>query len=577
MNDHKNVNFDNIKPKLIFSSKATNIQIKEELSILEDSMTIKVLETGKNKTILISALILSILLFSIYIIFGLTIQSAENSFKYGTIERAPTRGKIIDRNNHIISATIDTKDLYLDPKKVLNVPKVLNQLNILFPEKKDLLIKFLKHNKYKLVEKHLTENQEFEIKKLGEPGLIIESSTRRIYPQSNLFSQITGFLSKHGKPMSKIEKQFNNKLSKGKDIFLTLDIKLQNIMKEEISIGLKKFNAKNAGGLIMDVDTGDILSMVSLPDYDPNYPSQIKPFTENNIITSARYEMGSTLKTFNIAMTLKNKTVSSDELFDISEPYKLTDKYLVHDISRISEPVNLTTIFKQSSNIGAVKIYERNGREKQKNFFKLVGLTDHTEVRGVQTIRNKFPKNWNETKAKSISFGYAASITPISLASSFSTLINGGYKLKPNIILEKEKKKDLNNREKIISNELSSSIVNLLHEVVKDGTAKNAKVLGIEVGGKTGTARKSINGHYNDQKIITSFIGFFPIERPKYLSLIIFDEPRINKEESDINLYGGNTAAPIFSKIVERSSSILKIWPKKQDSKYQFSEAPNKD
>ena len=546
------IKYDNINPIKYFSIKSRLIDLNDDKKIIQNDQVSEIVKLGKKRLTSLSLIILFLMIFGIYKSFTYSTKNylftviPENKTKF-------SRGMILDRNNNIISASIPSKDLYLKPSKIINKKKLKEKINFIIPNIKIVTLeKIIKNGKYRLIKKHISKTEESEILKMGEPALIFQNNEKRVYPQNNLFSQITGFVSKHNVAKSKLELSQNKILEGGKDVKLTVDLKLQTIFYEELSKGLDIFNAKAAAALMMDVNTGEILTMMSIPDYNPNFPSRISPYSEINLITSARYEMGSTLKTFNIAMALENNLGIKKEFFDVSNPYELTENYLVNDIIKLVEPASLNDIFINSSNIGSIKIFDKVGVSKQKKFFSKIKIDRDLKIDGLKIIKNKLPINWNQLSGKSLSFGYGASLTPISLVSAYATLVNGGYYIKPKII------KDLEiDRQKILSNNLSNEIRELLNDVVLYGSGKRANVKGIEIGGKTGTARKTNNKNYND-KVITSFVGIFPINKPKFIMFILFDEP---KHEANLNYYGGNTAAPIFSNILRRIAVDIKIYP----------------
>jgi cell division protein FtsI (penicillin-binding protein 3) len=556
MSDKKKLFYENIIPRKVFSNKKKNITLTDASALILSNKNQIFLEKGKNKFFIF---FLSILTFFFIVIFNLYSLSLNNSPKnVSSFNKNPylKRGKIIDRNEKIISATISTLDLYIDPIKIINFENTNKILKKIFPQKADVFFTnlFIK-NKYRLISTHLTKDQEYEIKKLGEPGLVFHKSEKRVYPHNNLFSQITGFMSRHQKPQSKLEKNYDYLLSQGKNLKLTVNSKIQNIVYQEIKQGMEKYNSKTSLGLLMDVTNGEIISMVSLPDFNPNHPSKIKAYTENNLVTNARFEMGSTLKMFNAAMAIENNSINKSDLFDVSEDYKLTNTYLVKDHKKITKPINFNEVFIESSNIGSIKVLEKTGVEKQKKFFYNLGFNERVILKGLSSIENNLPNDseWDDVRSKSISYGYGISITPLSLVKIFSSLVNGGYKINPTIIFDEELYK-----ERVLKKETSDEINNLLYEIVDLGTGKKASIKGLKIGGKTGTARKSKDKEgYYDNKIVTSFIGVFPVENPKYILFILFDDPK--NENSLLEYYGGNTAAPIFSKIVEKISPILML------------------
>ena len=545
MNDNSEILYDNIVPrKFDTKNNGKKIYLRDEQQIISNSLIKGIIKSSKNKLLFIIIIIFSITFFALYKAFMYSIKDL-NIIKINQ-DLKQNRGLIVDRQENIISASIPAKDLYFDPRKFINPENSISKLKKIFPGRDFSNFKTIKN--YRLIKKYISRSEEIEIKKIGEPGLVIEKTSRRVYPQNNLFSHITGFLSKHGEAQSKVEKNFDDYLSKGHDLKLTLDLKVQNILHEELYKGMKEFRSKSAAGIVIDVNNGEILSLVSLPDYNPNYPGMIQPYTENNLITAARYEMGSTLKTFTVAAAIHSDIDVNETFFDIAEPYYIAKKE-IKDLVKFDIPQNISQIFINSSNIGSIKLFEYTGLENQKNFYELVGLRETLKVKGLRSINNKFPISWDENSGKSLSFGYGASITPISLVRSFSTLVNGGYKINPTIIETKDLSKT-----KILNGELSDKLNKLLFDVVELGTGGKAKVQKVQIGGKTGTARKIKDGIYS-KDVITSFVGVFPIPKPKYLVFILFDEPRSGNPNH--NFYGGNTAAPIFSKVVSRIYPIL--------------------
>ncbi len=546
MNEKNKIFFDNIAPKYLDTAKARKIFIHDENHIISNERIKKIIKASKVKLFFIIFTVLAITFFASFKAFMYTIVDFPNSRVVKN--QKENRGLIFDRNENIISASIPAKDLYLDPRKFLTPQKSKSKLQKIFPKKDFSKLETI--NNYRLIKKYISKFEEIEIRKIGEPGFVIEQTSRRVYPQNNLFSHITGFLSKHGEAQSKLEKSFDNYLSEGNNLKLTLDLKVQNIVHEEMTRGMRKFRSNSAASIIMNVNNGEILSLVSLPDYNPNHPGLIRPFTENNLITSARYEMGSTLKTFTVATAINAKVDINKTFFDITKPYYIS-KNQIKDVIKFNKPQNISNIFINSSNIGSIKVFDLIGLENQKKFFDSVGLNEMTTVDGLKSINNKFPNIWDNNSGRSLSFGYGASLTPISFVRSFSALVNGGYKIKPSII-----KGEMTQKEKILDIVISKEINNLLFNVVESGTGQQAKVNKLRIGGKTGTARKIKNGIYS-QDVITSFVGVFPAEKPKFLVFVLFDEPK--SENNSYNFYGGNTAAPVFSKIVSRIYPILKL------------------
>ncbi len=552
--------FENIVPKKL-SKSSRKINFHDENDIILDSKKNEARKFAKKINLLFFIFSFSFIIFISISLIKLSINEQYNSTLKTTMVKIP-RGKIYDRNSEVIATSINTKDLYIDTKKILNKADLTEKLEAIFT-KKSKINDLLKTNKYVLIKKFLSPSEINELRKIGDPSIVFQNSQKRVYPQHNIFSHITGF--KIEKLKSKIEKNADERLSFGEDVWLTVDLKVQNIVRDELIKGLKLFNAKSALAIVMNVNNGEIISMVSLPDFDPNYPRTIKAFTENNLATEARYEMGSTLKMFNAALAYESKKTLIKKEFHIKDGYQITKDKIINDDHINLETINFNQAFIHSSNIASVKMIDEIGINTQKQLFKKVGLIDNLKINGLNVVPNKEPNIWNETSSKFMSYGYGISISPMSLVTSFSTLVNGGYKINPKIF--KDNKND--EKDKVLSKKTSQKINYLLEKIVEKGTGKKAQVIGLKLGGKTGTSKKVENGKYSEKKVITSFIGAFPISEPNYITFVLFDEPRRNTGISLEN-FGSNTAAPTFSKIVKKISPILN---KKNYYKYSKNEA----
>lgn len=549
MNNSNDYIYENLKFRSeIF--KTSKIQFKDENDLLLMAKNERAVSYAKK---IFLALFIMIIFFFINIFFNLLNISFNNPYE---VEKTKTvyndRGKIIERNGVIIATNLPTYDFYIDTRKVLNKKTLREKVSKIFTDKTERFINYVfSKNHYILIHNNLKQVEIDLLKKIGDPGISLEKSQKRIYPQHNLFSHSTGFMSKFYKPKSKLEKNLNNKLVNGENLQLTMDITVQTIVHEELTKGMERYNANSALAIVMNVENGEILSMVSLPDFDPNYPEKIGKFSENNLVTEARYEMGSTLKIFNAALAFELESNFENKVFDVEFPYQITEEKKIKDEIKNEKELHFNDIFIKSSNVGSIRLIESIGFEKQRDFFKKLGVLDDTELEGLKSVSNTVPKYWNDTASKFISFGYGISMSPLSLTTTFATLVNGGYKIQPTIL----KKKD-NPKTRILKGNTSSKVNDLLFKIVENGTGIKARVDGLSVGGKTGTSKKLINGYYSDKEIITSFIGIFPLESPKYLTFVLFDEPK-NSFLSEAEYYGGNTAAPIFSNIVKRISPIL--------------------
>ena len=545
MDKSKDIFYENVIP--VKKEKTVSVKFKDSNDIILEERKKKLISSANNKNNLFFYIVSS---FYIFIIISLhNIFFIKDNLNITKKQRISDRGKILDRNGEIIATNIKTKDLYLDTRKILDSTDLKKKLKEIFPQKKNYFDKVFKKDQYIRIKQHLTSQEINSLRKIGDPAIKFHNSEKRIYLHHNLFSHITGFKSSEIK--SKVERNFNQILENGKDVKLSVDLRVQTIVYDELLRSLEKFDANSAVTIVMDVNNGEIISMVSLPDFNPNHPEDIKAFTENNLATEARYEMGSTLKIFNAALAFENNMQLEEKQFLINEGYQITYDKLIEDKHIKDKIINFDDIFTKSSNVGSIQLIESIGIEKQKDFFIKMDFHNDLKINGLSTVKNKLPSDWNDLASKFISYGYGISISPISLVSVYCSLVNGGFKINPKIHIT-----DKSNKEKVLKSLTSQKVNNLLRKIVESGTGKNAKVNGLTVGGKTGTSRKLENGEYSEKKVITSFIGTFPINKPKYIAFVLFDEPRRNTKEFLEN-FGGNTAAPTFSRIVRKVSPIL--------------------
>ena len=542
------INYDNVRPKAnLLSSKKINFHDKKDL--IKNVEKEKNILFSKKSNLIFFLLCIS---FSLFISFNILKVTYNKEINSSTVQEKIkiNRGKILDRNNEIIATSIDTKDLYVDIKKSLDKEKLKNVLSQIFEDKESAFFeRIFNKEQYSLIKKDISPTEINKLRSVGDPAIKLHESKKRVYPQHNIFSNLIGI--KTNELISKIEKNMNKELVEGKNLKLTVDLRIQNIVREELYKSLIEYKAKAALAVVMNVKSGEIFSMVSLPDFNPNYPKSILPKTENNLNAEARYEMGSTLKIFNAAMVYESESEIQFNEFEIYDGYQITNEKHILDDHIDEKILNFDDVFVKSSNIGSVKILESFGPNKQKQFFKKVGLTEKLHIKGLNVVSNKLPINW-ESHSKFISYGYGLSLSPISLITAFASLVNGGYKIQPSLIKNRINQKEV----KVFSSETSKKINELIHKIVMDGTGKQAQVKGLLIGGKTGTSKKVENGNYSEKKKITSFIGIFPANSPEFLTFVLFDEPTKNVANSK-ETTGGNTAAPTFSKIVKKISPII--------------------
>ena len=439
------------------------------------------------------------------------------------------RGDIVDRNGIILARNIDIYDAGIRPKLVKDKKKLIINLKLIFPEiNADKIKKNLNHEKFFYIKKRLTEEEKTELWLLGNKAIEFSKRQFRIYPQKNLFSHILGQIDDNNTGISGLEKFFDEKLKNSKtnnfSLNLTLDSNLQHLIREELVNARKNFQTKGSAALLMDVGNGKILSLISLPDYDLNKRFSINESIYTNKITKGVYELGSVFKTFTLAAGLEYNIINPDTIFNNLETKIFCAGRKISEHDRLPNKLNAEQILIRSSNIGAIRIAQKIGIDKYKNFLNSLELFGRIDF-DLEEIGTPLPFKWGKCKLATASFGHGITKTPLQLAKAYAILGNGGYKIQPTIL---QKKTNLIGKKKQIISSKTSIIINaILRKVVsnEEGTANFANIKGYEVGGKTGTALKSNNGVYTKKKFNT-FVSLFPSSKPQYVLVVILDEPK---------------------------------------------------
>lgn len=459
---------------------------------------------------------------------------------------------ISDRNGILIATNLATASLYANPKKVHNIPSTTKQITKVF---RDIKYETLKHklesdNSFVWVKRNLAPQEQIAINKMGIPGLYFKNEFRRVYPQGALVAHILGQVDSFNKGIAGIE-YYATKNNLKDPITLTIDIRVQNILKEELNKAIKSYEAIGGAGVIMQAHTGEILALVSLPDYDPNFANNTPSMNKFNRATLGLYELGSVLKLFTIAAALDTRKVTLDTKYDVTAPIKI-GKHTIKDTFPTKGELTVTDIIVKSSNIGTSKIATEIGGNTLKKYFEKLGFFSPLKLELPEKSITKMPSNWNEIFTSTISYGYGIAPTLLHTAQALAVLINGGVLVEPHLI-QQEKKVG----QKVIEASTSDLMRFVMKEAIERGTGKKAAAQGYEIGGKTGSAKKSINGNYKTGKEILSFIGAFPISQPVYVIALMIDEPK-----SSNRITAGIVVAPIAKEIIEQAASLLNVTPK---------------
>tara|TARA_B100000029_G_scaffold89938_3_gene79686 strand:- start:6778 stop:8490 length:1713 start_codon:yes stop_codon:yes gene_type:complete len=437
------------------------------------------------------------------------------------------RRDIIDRNGTILARNIYVYDAGIRPKLVKDKKKLLFDLKLIFPEidmKK--IEKNLNKKKFFYIKKRLTEDEKTNLWLLGNKAIEFPKKQFRIYPQKNLFSHIVGQIDDDNVGISGIENFFDDKL-KEKNLIdsplkLSVDSNLQHLIREELIIAQSYFKNIGSAALLMDIDNGEVLSLVSLPDYDLNKRVTIDDNIYANKVTLGVYELGSVFKTFTIAAGLENKIIDPNTIFENLENEITCDKYTISEHDKLPTNLNTEQILVRSSNIGAVRIVQKIGIKKYKNFLNSLGILSKISF-DLNEVGTPHVFKWGKCKLATSSYGHGITTTPLQLARAYAILGNGGYKINPSILKKTNTFLSVEEKTQIISEETSNTMNSMLRNVVKlnEGTANFADIEGYDVGGKTGTALK-----YNSKAKLNTFVSIFPSNNPKYVLLVILDEPK---------------------------------------------------
>lgn len=468
------------------------------------------------------------------------------------------RADIIDRNGAIIATSLPTVNLYANPRKVLNPEKAAHQLAMVLPELdfEDTLKKLKHKGSFIYLKRNLTPSQQYQINYLGIPGLEFENGEKRVYPHKNLFAHIIGTTNIDNEGISGIEKAMDERLTSSDiPLQLSIDVGIQDTIRELLKEGMEKFHAQGATAVLMNVKTSEIISMVSLPDFDPN-TNKVK--TERalfNMATKGVYEPGSVLKIFNTAMALESGKVKVTDRFDATQPLKL--KYnTIKDYRGENRWLSVPEILVYSSNIGSAQMALKVGGSEQRNFLEKLGFFEELDIEVAERGQPLVPKRWGDGTIATVAFGYGVAVSPLHVISGYAAVVNGGVYHSPSFIKDGAKGKD---GHRVISFSTSKAMRKLMRLVVTDGSGKRANVPGYEVGGKTGTANKlSDRGKYVDKKVRTTFVSAFPISEPKYALIVMLDEPQPLKETWGFVTSGWNTV-PTASKIIAAIAPQLNL------------------
>jgi cell division protein FtsI (penicillin-binding protein 3) len=472
------------------------------------------------------------------------------------------RSDITDRNGVLLATSLATPSLYADPALITNPEQVAKDVVSALPQLSygDVLQKLQRPKaRFVWLLRNLTPQEQYAVLKLGHPGLDFQTEYRRIYPQENLASHIVGYTDVDGEGLAGIERSFDHMLASGTTpIKLTLDVRIQHILRREVASAVQRFKAKSGSGVVMDLSNGEILAAVSAPDFDPHNPDAHGVAPLFNHLTLGVYELGSTFKIFSTAAMLEEGGGTMASTFDAREPIKV-GRFTISDYHPQKRILTLPEVFMYSSNIGAAMMGREVGTDNLRAFYKNLGLLDRMPLEIDEVGTPLIPSPWRDISTLTAAYGHGIAVTPLQMVAAAADIVTG-TRITPTLVLDEEHEKKPG--EVIVSQQTAHRMRQLMRLVVTEGTGSMAEVPGYLVGGKTGTAEKSTNGSYARHSLISSFMGFFPMNAPRYAVFVMVDEPHGDKKTFGYATAGW-TAAPAVGRVVAGMAGVLGIPPQK--------------
>ncbi len=467
---------------------------------------------------------------------------------------------IVDSNGIIMATSLPTASLYADPVDVPDAGEAADKLVAVLPvlNRAEMMVKLKSTARFVWIRRNLTPKQKYQVNRLGLPGFYFQRGERRVYPHGRVAAHVLGFTDTDGLGIAGIEKYFDNVLRNGKaSLALSLDLRIQSVLHQELSLAMTEFKALGAAGTVLDVQTGEVLAMVSLPDFDPNVPGSGGKDGAFNRMTKGVYEMGSTFKLFTMAMALDSGTVTLSDGYDASKPLRVA-RYTISDFHAKNRWLSVPEILVYSSNIGAAKMALDVGTSTQKRYLDRLWLLRPAAIELPEVGAPLIPSPWRQINTITIAYGHGIAVTPLQLASAVAALVNGGV-YRPATLLKQRRGLPPEGK-RVLKAETSRQMRELMRLVVRSGTGRKADAVGYMVGGKTGTAEKVAGGGYRNKALISSFVGAFPINAPRYVVLALLDEPKGNASTS-FYATGGWVAAPVVKRVVRRMAPLLGLAP----------------
>jgi cell division protein FtsI (penicillin-binding protein 3) len=486
---------------------------------------------------------------------------------------ATARPDIVDRNGAVLATDVKSPSLFGEPRRIIDKDEAIELLTATLPDLDTVEVRERLSSKKGFVwlKREITPKQQQEIHRLGIPGIGFLRENKRVYPTGNEVAHLIGLVNIDNQGIAGMERWLDNNgladLHRAgfatdrlqRPVELSIDLRVEHALRDELLKAKEKYKAKAASGLISNVRTGEIVAMVSLPDFDPNNPREAHDPDRINRLTTGVFEMGSTFKALTLAMALDSGKANLNTLFDARGALHY-GKFAIHDTHPLGRSISLSEVFTFSSNVGAARIALGQGVEAHKAFLKKLGQLDRLRTELPESASPIVPKRWGELNTITIAFGHGLSVAPLQAVMGINAVINGGYLIPPTFMKRSEAEARAMAK-KVVKTETSDKMRYLMRLNAEIGTAKKADVKGYYIGGKTGTSEKVVNGRYSKKQVLNSFTAILPADNPQFQVLVMLDEPKPLKETFGFITSGWN-AVPTGGSVIARIAPLLGVEPR---------------
>jgi cell division protein FtsI (penicillin-binding protein 3) len=493
--------------------------------------------------------------------------------RHATVQNSRARPEIVDRNGESLAIDVKAPSLFAEPRRIIDKDEAIELLTATLPDLDtgEVRERLSGRKGFVWLKREITAQQQQDIHRFGIPGIGFRRENKRVYPTGNEVAHLIGLVNTDNQGIAGMEKWLDDNILTALDqagfaldyelspLELSVDLRVEHALRDELQKAKEKFSAEAASGLVINVKTGEVVAMVSLPDFDPNKPKQAHDPDRINRLTKGRYEMGSTFKAFTLAMALDTGKYDLNSLWDARGPLHY-GKFAIHDDEPKGRFLNMREVFTFSSNVGAARIALSQGVEAHKAFLRKMGQLDQLRTELPESDKPIVPKPWGELNTITIAFGHGIAVTPMQAAMGVNALVNGGYLIPPTF-LKRSEEQAMEIAKRVIKPETSEKMRYLMRLNAEIGTARKADVKGYYIGGKTGTAEKVVKGRYVKKRVLTAFTAILPADKPRYQILILLDEPKPLKETYNFITSGWN-AVPTAGNVISRIAPLLGVEPR---------------